>query len=44
VKDLAEKTDRPFCTACFTGEYPVLVHEDRMYVNKYARKLSEKNT
>ncbi|MBR5134790.1 MAG: amidophosphoribosyltransferase [Clostridia bacterium] len=42
VKDLAEKTDRTFCTACFTGEYPVVVHEERMFVNKYQRKLSEK--
>lgn len=41
VKALARDTKTGFCTACFTGEYPVEVHEDNMFVSKYHRKFSE---
>lgn len=34
------KTD--YCVGCFTGEYPCEPPK-RRYVNKYARKLSEKS-
>ncbi len=42
VKNLARETKIGFCTACFTGDYPVEVKEENMYINKYERKLSEK--
>ncbi len=42
VKDLARETKTGFCTACFTGEYPVEVKEDNMFISKYLRKFSER--
>ena len=44
VKDLARETKTGFCTACFTGDYPVEVKEENMFISKYQRKLSEKET
>ncbi len=44
VKDLAQQTKTGFCSACFTGDYPIAVSEANMYINKYGRKLSEKNS
>lgn len=41
VKSLAQETKTDFCTACFTGDYPVEVKEENMYINKYLRKFSE---
>ncbi len=43
VKNLARETKTGFCTACFTGDYPVAVKEENMSISKYERKLSEKN-
>jgi len=42
VKSLAKETKTGFCTACFTGDYPVEVKEENMFISKYERKLSEK--
>ena len=42
VRNLAKETHTGFCTACFTGEYPVEVSEENMFISKYERKLSEK--
>jgi len=41
VKNLAKETKTHFCTACFTGEYPVEVKEENMLISKYQRKFSE---
>ncbi len=41
VKKLARETKTGFCTACFTGEYPVEVKEENMFISKYLRKFSE---
>ncbi len=43
VKNLARETKTGFCTACFTGDYPVEVKEDNMLISKYLRKFSERN-
>ncbi len=42
VKNLARETKTHFCTACFTGNYPVEVKEENMNISKYERKFSEK--
>ena len=44
LRNLAKETKTGFCTACFTGEYPVDVSEDKMFISKYERKLSEKKS
>ncbi|MBQ4617775.1 MAG: amidophosphoribosyltransferase [Clostridia bacterium] len=44
VRDLAENTKMGFCSACFTGNYPVEVNEGDMNINKYQRKFSEKQS
>lgn len=44
VKQLARETRTGFCTACFTGNYPVEVKEDNMAVSKYHRKFSDKQS
>ena len=44
VKNLARETNTGFCTACFTGDYPVEVKEENMFISKYQRKLSERET
>lgn len=42
VKKLAENGDNGFCTACFTGKYPIEIPKCN-YKSKYERKLSEKD-
>ena len=43
VKRLAENGDNGFCTACFSGKYPIEIPKNNRK-SKYERKLSEKNT
>ncbi|MGN0172636.1 MAG: amidophosphoribosyltransferase [Acutalibacteraceae bacterium] len=42
VVRLAQNTSLGFCTACFTGNYPIDINTANMSKSKFERKLSEK--